>query len=410
MSTRPAIGDRLRQARVAAGMSQTEVVDSLAEHGVSLTKAGLSKYERGGSVPKPRTLRTLAKVLGVDTAFFLEERAVSIEWLAFRKASRLGKKQQERIKTLAFVQVAALHSLRRALEPNRQPRPMIRTVVTVPADAESAADQLRECWGLGDRPIGSVTSVIEDAGGIVVESGDEEDLFEGLSGWLDDKTPVIVVSSSVSDDRKRFSLAHELGHLAMDVGEIDSAAEEKLAHRFAAAFLVTSNTARRELGERRRRLDFRELAVLKQKHGLSMQAWIYRAADLGIIDQSHARTLFAEMSARGWRRREPIAFNGHERLMRLQQLAVRALAEGVFTSATAERLFPGVQEEFGAARVSSQSSMRTRRLMELPRLERELFLEQAVALVQDEYVEGGALSGFESLAEEDHHDISLEER
>ena len=410
MSTRPVIGDRLRQARVAAGMSQTEVVDSLAEHGVSLTKAGLSKYERGGSVPKPRALRTLAQVLGVDTAFFLEERAVSIEWLAFRKASRLGKKQQERIKTLAFVQVAALHSLRRALEPNRQPRPMIRTVVTVPADAESAADQLRERWGLGDLPIGSVTSVIEDAGGIVVESGDEEDLFDGLSGWLDDKTPVIVVSSSVSDDRKRFSLAYELGHLAMDVGEIDSAAEEKLAHRFAAAFLVTSNTARRELGERRRRLDFRELAVLKQKHGLSMQAWIYRAADLGIIDQSHARTLFAEMSARGWRRREPIAFNGHERLMRLQQLAVRALAEGVISSATAERLFPGIQEEFGAARVSSQSSMRIRRLMELPRLERELFLEQAVALVQDEYVEGGALSGFESLAEEDHHDISLEER
>ena len=410
MSTRPAIGDRLRQARVAAGMSQTEVVDSLAEHGVSLTKAGLSKYERGGSVPKPRTLRTLAQVLGVDTAFFLEERAVSIEWLAFRKASRLGKKQQERIKTLAVVQVAALHSLRRALEPNRQPRPMIRTGVTVPADAESAADQLRERWGLGDRPIGSVTSVIEDAGGIVVESGDEEDLFDGLSGWLDDKTPVIVVSSSVSDDRKRFSLAHELGHLAMDVGEIDSATEEKLAHRFAAAFLVTSSTARRELGERRRRLDFRELAVLKQKHGLTMQAWIYRAADLGIIDQSHARTLFAEMSARGWRRREPIAFNGHERLMRLQQLAVRALAEGVISSATAERLFPGIQEEFGAARVSSQSSMRIRRLMELPRLERELFLEQAVALVQDEYVEGGALSGFESLAEEDHHDISLEER
>ncbi len=389
-------------------MSQTEVVDSLAEHGVSLTKAGLSKYERGGSVPKPRTLRTLAQVLGVDTAFFFEESAVSIEWLAFRKASRLGKKQQERIKTLALVQVAALHVLRRALEPNRQPRPMIRTVVTVPADAESAADQLREHWGLGDRPIESVTSVIEDAGGIVVESGDEEDLFDGLSGWVDDKTPVIVVSSSVSDDRKRFSLARELGHLAMDVGEIDSATEERLAHRFAAAFLVTANTARRELGERRRRLDLRELAVLKQKHGLSMQAWIYRAADLGIIDQSHARTLFAEMSARGWRRREPIAFNGHERLMHLQQLAVRALAEGVISSATAERLFPSIQEEFGVAGVSAQSSMRVRRLMELPRLERELFLEQAVALVQDEYVEGGALSGFESLAEEDHHDVSLE--
>ena len=81
----------------------------------------------------------------------------------------------------------------------------------------------------------------------------------------------------------------------MDVRDVNERTEENLAHRFAASFLVTATTARRELGVKRRHLDFRELAMLKQKHGLSMQAWILRAADLAIIERSHARVLLAEM-------------------------------------------------------------------------------------------------------------------
>ena len=60
------IGDRIRQARVAGGMTQQEVVDSLAAEGVPLTKGGLSKYERGGSAPKPTVIRALGRILGVD--------------------------------------------------------------------------------------------------------------------------------------------------------------------------------------------------------------------------------------------------------------------------------------------------------------------------------------------------------
>ena len=44
--TRNVIAQRVRQARIAAGMTQDEVVDALAGIGVSLTKGGLSKYER----------------------------------------------------------------------------------------------------------------------------------------------------------------------------------------------------------------------------------------------------------------------------------------------------------------------------------------------------------------------------
>lgn len=408
------IGDRMRQARIAAGMTQDEVVEALAAAGVSLTKAGLSKYERDGSTPKPSVLRALAHALGVESSYFLEDPTVAVEWLAFRKASRLGRTKQSRVKVLAQSQVEMFMMLRHALEPAAtEPDLPARVRVRGPDDAENAAGALRERWQLGDQPIESVTAAIEDGGGIVVEVSGGDDLFDGLSGWANQTVPVVVVSSAASNDRRRFSLAHELGHLFMDTGIVDDRTEEKLAHRFAASFLVTANTARRELGSKRRHLDFRELAMLKQKHGLSMQAWIFRAADLGIIEQSHARTLFADMSARGWRREEPVCFHGHERPQKLRHLTIRALAEGLLSQTQAERIFPGVTRDVDEARPEPPRGepigpLDARSLLRLSKSERDRLMQQAAALVTDDYEDGGDLSGLESLTEEHHFDQSVD--
>ncbi|MFQ5463922.1 MAG: ImmA/IrrE family metallo-endopeptidase [Phycisphaerae bacterium] len=402
------IGDRIRQARIASGMTQDELVDGLVASGVQLTKGGLSKYERGGSVPKPTLLRALGDVLGVESSYFLEEPSVELSWVAFRKASGLGKKKQERVKCLAHAQVEVILNLRHALEPSatRQVLPPRRNVGE-PEDAEREAESLREHWRLGEQPIESVTTAIEDGGGIVVESGSDEDAFDGLSGWANETVPVVVVSGAVPDDRRRFSLAHELGHLCMHVSDIDERAEEKLAHRFAAAFLVTARTARRELGERRRHLDLCELAMLKQKHGLSMQAWIMRAADLGIIDESHKRTLFTEMSSRGWRREEPVEYEGQERPRKMRQLTVRALAEGLLTRRQAERICPGATR--GIAEEEPTGALDARSLARMPRAQRDRLMEQAATVAAEEYEDGGDLSGFESLDEEDHIDKSVDD-
>ncbi len=402
------IGNRIRQARIAVGMTQAEVVAALATLGLRLTKGGLSKYERGGSTPKPTVLRGLGRVLGVESSFFLEGPNNRVQWLAFRKMARMGKKRQERIKALAEAQLEIFLTLQRALEPAHEVRSPPRIPVATPEDAEAAAETLRDHWRLGDQPIESVAATIEDGGGVVVEAGDEDDFFDGLSGWANETVPVAVVSSAVSDDRRRFSLAHELGHLVMEVDDaVEHRAVEKLAHRFAAAFLVTAATARRELGTRRRHLDFRELALLKQKHGLSMQAWIFRAGDLGIIEQAHVRTLFANLSARGWRRREPVEFKGQERPRKLRQLTVRALAEGMLSAARAERICPGVTQEVEELPTQPVGAMSARSLLQLPAAEREQLLEQAAALVADEYEDDGSLAGFEAMSWEDHVDASL---
>ena len=401
------IGNRIRQARVAGGMTQQEVVDALAAEGVSLTKGGLSKYERGGSAPKATVIRALGRVLGVDASFFLDQPGVEVRWLAFRKASQLGKIRQERVKALAERQLETFLMLRQAMAPSSgEMAAPPRTRVRGPEDAERAAETVRAFWNLGDQPIKSVTAAIEDGGGVVIDSGGEDDLFDGLSGWANETVPVVVVSSAVSDDRRRFSLAHELGHLFVDAGDVDDKTEERFAHRFAAAFLVTAATARRELGTKRRHLDFRELAVLKQKHGLSMQAWIFRAVDLGIIEQGHGRSLFAKMGARGWRRVEPVEFKGEEQPQKLRQLTVRALAEGLVTQTQAEHICPGVTRDISEP--ESVGALDARSMFQMPKSERDQLLAQAATLVAEQYEDDGGLSGFESLSEEDHRDNSVD--
>lgn len=413
------IGQRIKQARVAAAMTQDEVVAALDAAGHPLTKAGLSKYERGGSVPKPTTLRALGKVLRVPAEFFLEEAraTVGVEWLA-RRGARLTMAEEERIKTLATAQVEAIVTLRRALEPKRVwpgfprvkvPRGPIETVETA---AEDAARQLRKAWHVGDAPIESVAETIEDAGGIVVETDGVAPGFDACAGWVDGSTPVVVVSVAAPETEHRVRLACELGRLSVDSSKADPSEMPRLvqsfAQRFAAAFLVPADTARRELGERRRHLDLRELAILKLKYGLSMQAWIYRATDLGIIEPAHSRSLIADLSARGWRKAEPVAFDARERPLRLRQLTMRAHAEGLLTDAQAERISPGATREriYWCAAARGRTSRETpnrasrrmdaRTLLKLPPPEREQLLARAARLVKGDYEKGGALAGFQA--------------
>src|SRR3954466_8428708 len=57
------LGERLRQLRVAGGMTQTELA------GDRFSKEYVSQIERGKTRPTPETIRWLADRLGVDAGF-----------------------------------------------------------------------------------------------------------------------------------------------------------------------------------------------------------------------------------------------------------------------------------------------------------------------------------------------------
>jgi len=365
------LGQKLRRARIARGLS----LDQLVEHSDRVvTKAAVSKYERGESTPRPAVLLALSRALGLPTSHFLGTDvadAASIDWLAYRKHSSLGARQQERIEALAEQRVDAFLHLLRLLHPDETPRLPAATPAKTPADAEEAASALRKHWGLGEGPIERLVLVAEDAGALVIESPPES-RFDALSGRTHNGFAVIVLNLERSTDRVRFNLAHELGHLMLDCGELEPKQEEHLAHRFAAAFLVPEEAARRELGHRRTNLSTAELEHLKRKYGFSMQAWTRRARDLGVITESTYRQWQVWFRSRGLHLRESADYEGDERPQRLRVLCIQALAERAVDAAWIRGHCPEVREEAPAVPAPSESMIQ--QLRRLPAEQRNQLL------------------------------------
>ena len=149
---------------------------------------------------------------------------------------------------------------------------------------------------------------------------------------------VIVVNRQDWGERQRFTVAHELGHMVLDVAQkLD---DEKAAHRFAGAFLIPAETLRAEIGKHRKSIGWSELFDLKRIFGVSVQALTYRCKDLGIFANPLFRQLFNEFNRRGWRSppyREPWAMDG-EQPKRFERLCFRALAEGAISESRAAEL------------------------------------------------------------------------
>ena len=325
------IAARIRQARLIAGWSQDQLAERLSASGLPLTKAAISKYETGKSIPTAQTILKLAQVLKVRSEYFLTEPSLLVNWLAFRRHSTLSKAAQERVMHYAAQVAERQLELESLLYPDETPQFPPTQRVTTPDEAEAAAAALRHAWQLDEHPIDNLFQVVEDHGGVVVEWHEDIGEFDGLAGWGNAAAPLTVINMQVKADRRRFNLAHEIGHLLMDTHALTDKQEEKLAHRFAAALLVPAAAAFRELGSARRHIDWRELGLLKQKYGMSMAAWIFRAKDLGIISENTSTEMWQELSANGWRKAEPFDYIGKEEPSRLKQMTLRAVAEGLIS-------------------------------------------------------------------------------
>jgi len=119
-------GTRLREARVAAGLSQSEL-----EELSGIPKARLSRYENGHVEPSIQTLARLSKALNVSEASLLgDERAAleefygvlqarGVEILTKEQAQRLGNAFADMIETVGGVDrvAPAGGALRSALQP-----------------------------------------------------------------------------------------------------------------------------------------------------------------------------------------------------------------------------------------------------------------------------------------------------
>jgi Zn-dependent peptidase ImmA (M78 family)/transcriptional regulator with XRE-family HTH domain len=330
------IGERIKQGRRMAGLSQR----ALAEK-VGVSAQAISKYERGLDHPGSKVLIQLSKALNLSVEFFLRPRSLTRIEPRFRKRKALSAKNEDIILARVldwlerYVEIDEILSVGESGLRFEYPQGFPRIVSNLD-DIEEAAEDLRRSWKLGMGPIVNLISLLEGQG-IKVGVIDSDTKFDACTfeGEDDHTVTAIVTRSHTSGDRQRWSLAHELGHLMLIPVGLD---DEKAANRFAGAFLVPQTAARFELRGRREALSFYELHILKHKYGLSMQAWIHRALDLGIISESKARSLFQYFSRKGWRKEEPGDEIPEEVPRRFEMLVISAMTDGIISETRASEL------------------------------------------------------------------------
>lgn len=293
-------GDRIRQAREIAGLTQTE----LAER-AGVDQSTVARWERDLLTVSEDQLQRIAWATSFPIGFF--RRAPGPEFpfgsLMNRARKSLSSDDRDRLRQVGRLTYELAQVLAERFAP---------IAVHIPDasqdDPRRAAQLTRNAFGLSpDTPLTSIINRLERNGVFVFAVPDEIDEHDAYSLWADSdpRKPVIIVSAGKPGDRLRWNVAHELGHLVMHRNIQGTEADrEDQADLFASELLAPSEAMRVELQPP---LTLTRFAELKAKWGLSIQALINCAWQLGIISDRQRKYFYVQLSTMGWRKQEPVA-------------------------------------------------------------------------------------------------------
>ncbi|MGH3887518.1 MAG: helix-turn-helix domain-containing protein [Pseudonocardiaceae bacterium] len=291
------LGEALLVARKAQDLTQDDVCGQLG-----ITQATLSRYENDQRVPDDETLSKFAQIYGVTVGFLRYGQRMQGA-LAIDSHMRRQKTTKATLwrRLEARLNMHRLHASLLFEEVSLRSTNIIPTFD--PEDTQPAAAALitRAQWRMPIGPVLHLIRWLEAAGCIVIEEDFGTTRIDGLSQWIGDH-PVILVNSGLLADRKRLTLAHELGHLSLHSSIVTADMEEE-ANSFAAEFLMPELVIRPEL----RNLSLGKLIDLKREWGISMQAILERAYRLGLVKPRDRADFYRALNSRGWKVREPVS-------------------------------------------------------------------------------------------------------
>ncbi len=326
---------RLKSARTLAALSQDQLVEKM---GNAVSKNAISKYEKGEMMADSTILLALSKALDVKPDYFFRPFTVEIEKVEFRKKQRLSVKDVNAIKQTVtdfverYIEVEQFLNITSAFAD-----PVSDLSIATIKDIDKAALKVRAEWSLGLNALPNVIDLLENNEIKVIEVN-APDEFDGFSGWADRKIPIIVINKNYNVERKRLTALHELGHLILKVDEtISDKKKERLCFQFAGAMLIPEPTFKSEIGAIRSHFSIPELISVKKTYGISIQAIMARAKDLGVINE------FKFLQFRKWISRNRAEkglgeYPGIEKAYRFKQLIYRAAAEEVISLSKAANL------------------------------------------------------------------------
>jgi transcriptional regulator with XRE-family HTH domain/Zn-dependent peptidase ImmA (M78 family) len=374
---------RLRAARLRAGLSLGELAEKL---GGIVSRQAIAKYEKGVITPSPEVLERLRQVLTIpppqesfaqvpdmadapmlirsaadrrascarrlpgkaqflgdmDVPYIPEERTLFSraerllqDWdtpvlkeseLVLRPEPRLPAKQLSALgielgeKFASYLRLETLLNLSLKFASPFRGRPLREA-----RDVEEAALKTRQLWDMGTGPLVNILDLLDEKGVKTFKLAGP-DLFESVSGEFRGH-PFIAVRGDMPLDRLRFKASAELAQVLFGFsGEPEVL---RLYNRFAAAFLLPARRLEEYFPPAGRNIAFGELEAVKLRYGISIQAVMYRAFDLGLVTERRLRSFREMMKEKGWLSREPVEYRGEENPTRFKRLLHYAVSSEI---------------------------------------------------------------------------------
>lgn len=307
-NTSAPIPGRIRNARMARGLSITDLADQ-----IDVTKQALSQYELGHSTPSGEVFMKIVNRLRFPTSYFYKPLPTTTPkgTVFYRSLMSTGQKSRDIQASRLDMLEDVFNLVQEYLDFPEVNLPKIDDSILDNLDGESIeeiAQLLRRHWGLGNGPIGNVTTLLENNGFVIAKIKFGDLNVDAYSQWRGDRPFIFVGADKDAVGRQRFNLMHEVGHLIMHNWVTPTDLKDKLktieaqAHRLSSAFLLPRDTFAREVMS----TSLDHFVELKKRWNVSIQAMIKRCEDLELLSDNQILYLRKQISARKMNRREPL--------------------------------------------------------------------------------------------------------
>ena len=286
------VGARLRGAREAAGLTQTDAAADLR-----VARTTLVAVEQGRRRIRTEELQRLARLYGTSVNAVLRREAVHVDLVPrFRRLPTATWGSAENAARLLTDLVRAEVELENLLGVTRTrnyppARPLLSGDVRL--QAENDAVELRQWLGRGLAPVRDVMSLLELDLGVRVYVRPVDARVSGLFAYDDAVGACILVNANHPRERRAQTAVHELGHFMSSrqtadvfLDRHDDSREERYANAFARAFLTPARTVAQkfqDLTAGGSHLTRRHVIVLAHAFGVSREAMVRRLEEVGLV-------------------------------------------------------------------------------------------------------------------------------
>ena len=291
------IGKNLKRIRLLKNLSLKDAGNLL-----NMTATAISKYEKGEILPDSKKLIDFANAYNVKSIELLKVYNVpKMKFTSFRKKKRLTGQNLELLEELIQDEVAKYLEIIEMNNIDTDNIKLKKYSCNNLEDVEKAANDFRNYIKISNKqPISDLINILENLGIIIIQIKNPDNRFDDFDGLSEivNSIPVIVLLDGIKDGaRQRFTIAHELGHLVLNINN-DELDEEKLCNRFASALLMPKEAIINEFGYSRGNINFFELTAFKNEFKVSYAAIVYRLKDLNIISEYLYKKLSIFLSQR----------------------------------------------------------------------------------------------------------------